>query len=170
MQCETFDTLALGSQITVYALNPIPGNTFQPPNGDFWGSGFVWANGVSTNAGFARISNKKLAGGTGNEVTVNNINLCFGANMGQVLKRITFKFGEYGGNLNLMLNRQFVNFKNFLDINGQLIGGVKVNVTSGGTGQDFGTIEFLGTIKDQRWWGHLAIGGQELWIDDFCWE
>jgi hypothetical protein len=69
-----------------------------------------------------------------------------------------------------MVDRQFVNFKNFHDINGKTIGTVKVNVLSGGTGNDFGEVEFTGAINDRRWWGHLAIGGQELWIDDFCWE
>jgi hypothetical protein len=170
MQCETFDSLAIGSQITVYFLNAVYSNTWQPPNGDFWGAKFVWSNGNSTDAGYARISNRGHAGGSGHEVTINNISLCFGTNFGQVLKRIRFKFGEYGGNLNLMINRQFVNFANFKDIHGQVIGGVKVNVLSGGSGNDSGEVELVGTIRDQRWWGHLAIGGQELWIDDFCWE
>jgi len=170
MPCETFESLALGSGITVYLLNPVYNNTFQPPAGDFWGAKFVWANGNSTDAGYARIDNRGRAGGAGHEVMINNINLCFSANFGQVLKHIRFAFGEYGGNLNLMINRQFVNFGNFKDIHGQTIGGVKVHVLSGGTGNDEGVIEFRGAIHDQRWWGHLAIGGQELWIDDFCWE
>ncbi|MCE7986390.1 MAG: hypothetical protein DYG89_34900 [Caldilinea sp. CFX5] len=170
MHCETFDTLALGSQIIVHSLNPVPTNTLQPPNGDFWGAKFIWANGNSTDTGYARIENRGRAGGSGHEVRVNNLNLCFGANFGQVLTRIKFVFGEYGGNLNLMLNRQFVNFRNFKDIDGQIIGGVKVIIHSGGAGNDTGVVELDGTINDQRWWGHLAIGGQELWIDDFCWE
>lgn len=170
LRCESFDTLPLGSQIGVFMLNPVPANNWQPPNGDFWGGPFVWSNNISTNNGFARISQAGRAGGSGREVTVNNLALCFGANFGQILKRIRFSFGEYGGNLNLMLNRQFVNFGNFQQIHGQVIGGVKVKVLSGGAGNDMGKIEFTGKITDQRWWGHLAIGGQELWIDDFCWE
>lgn len=170
MQCETFDSLPLGSQIIAYFLNPVPNNTWQPPNGDFWGAKFVSANGNSTDTGYARIVNRRRAGGSGHEVRVNNITLCFSANFGQVLKHIKFAFGEFGGNLNLMINRQFVNFRNFKDIHGQIIGGVNVNVLSGGAGNDSGAVEFTGTINDQRWWGHLAIGGQELWIDDFCWE
>ena len=67
MQCETFDSLALGSQITVYFLNPVYNNTWQPPNGDFWGAKFIWANGISTDAGFARIDNKGHAGGSRHE-------------------------------------------------------------------------------------------------------
>ncbi len=170
MRCEKFETLALNSQITVHALNPVPSNTFQPPDGDFWGAGFTPGTGPPLNTGVARIVDMKRAGGTGHEVKVNNICLCFSAGFGQVLQRITFAFGEYGGNLNLMLNGQFVNFQNFQDIDGKIIRGVKVTVLSGGGGQDFGKIEFTGPINDQMWWGHLAIGGQELWIDDWCWE
>lgn len=170
MNCETFDTLIVGSQLSVYFLNPVYSNTWQPPNGDFWANRFVWADGTSTDKGFAQVDNGGRAGGTGNEVQINNINLSFGANMGQVLRRIKFSFGEYGGNLNIIINGQLINFSNFKEIHGQLIGGVRVNVISGGDGNDTGEIEFYGTIKDQRWWGHISIGGQELWIDDFCWE
>ncbi|HEV8398701.1 MAG TPA: hypothetical protein VGQ18_02560 [Gemmatimonadales bacterium] len=170
MQCESFDTLPLGAQLTVYLLNPVPGNTWQPPNGDFWGAAFVWANNHSTNSGFARIDNRRRAGGSVQDVMINNINLCFAVNFGQVLSRIKFSFGEYGGNLNLVINRQFVNFKNFRDIHGQTIGGVRVNVLGGGFGNDTGAVELSGKITDQRWYGHMAIGGQELWIDDLCWE
>ncbi len=170
MRCEKFDSLPVGSQITAYLLNPAPNNTWQPPNGDFWGAKFVSANGNSTDTGYARITRAGHARGSGLEMMVNNINLCFSANFGQVLKRITVAFGEYGGNLNLMINRQFVNFSNFRDIHGQTIGGVKVNVVTGGAGHDSGQIEFTGDIYDQRWWGHLALGGQELWLDNLCWE
>jgi hypothetical protein len=93
-----------------------------------------------------------------------------GANFGQTLTYVKFACGDYGGDLNLMPNRQFVNFGNFKVIHGQIIAGVKVNVLSGGTGNDSGEIELRGRINDQRWWGHLATGGQELWIDDSCWE
>jgi hypothetical protein len=170
MRCETFDTLAIGSKIGVYFHNPVPNNTWQPPNGDFWGSAFVLPDGTLNQLGHAQITKARRAGSAGNEVMVNNINLCFSANFGQVLRHIRIAFGEYGGNLNLLINRQFVNFKNFGDIDGSIIGGVKVNVLSGGTGNDSGEIEFVGDIGDQRWSGHLAIGGQELWVDNVCWD
>ena len=143
MPSETFDSLPLGSTITPYLLSPVPGNTCQPPNGEFWGATFVWTNGISTNTGYARIQNKGAAGGSAHEVVVNNINLCFGAKPCQVLEGIQFNFGEYGGNLNLMINRQFVNFSNFQDIHGQIIGGVKINVLSGGRGNDSGEVGFI---------------------------
>ena len=79
------------------------------------------------------------------------------------------RFGEYGGNLNLRINNDFRNFRNFADVHGTTIGGVNVNVLSGGNGNDSGKIKFTGTIQDQGNWGHLAIGGQEFWIDDLCW-
>lgn len=175
MTCEDFETLPLGSKITDYLLNPVFTNTWQPPNGDFWGSKFVLANGIPYDGGFAEIVKAGRAGGTGQGVMINNMNLCFSAGFGQVLKQIRFAFGEYGGNLNLMINRQFIPrqfipFSNFRDLDGKTIAGVKVNVLSGGYGNDAGEIEFTGEIKDQRWWGQLSIGGQELWIDNLCWK
>jgi len=170
MRCETFDTLSIGSQIGVFFLNPAPNNTWQPPNGDFWGSSFVLPDGTPDNTGHAQIVKAHRAGGAGNEVMVNNINLCFSANFGQVLRHIRIAFGEYGGNLNIQINRKFINFRNFIDIHGSIIGDVKVNVLSGGTGNDAGEIEFVGEIRDHRWSGHLAIGGEELWVDNICWE
>lgn len=73
--------------------------------------------------------------------------------------RIRFKFGEFGGNLNIEINNQFENFEDFQDIAGTTIGGVSVNVTNG-FGQDAGTVELIGEIEQFR------IGGQEFLLDD----
>ncbi|MFQ5640977.1 MAG: hypothetical protein ACE5IR_23615 [bacterium] len=170
LRCETFDTLALGDRITVFTQGGPPGNTFQPPNGDFVGRVFYDADGNPTSDGFAEIENATRAGGTGHDVEVNNINFSFSANFGQTLNKVKFSFGEYGGNLNLSINGQMVNFDNFVDIDGQVIGGVKVTVLSGGLGNDSGEIELNGTIRDETNSGHITVGGQELWIDNFCWE
>ncbi len=50
------------------------------------------------------------------------------------------------------------------------VGGVGVKVVAGGSGHDMGEIEFRGEMYNQTWWGHFAVGGQELWIDSFYWE
>ena len=45
---------------------------------------------------------------------------------------------------------------------------VMVNL-SGGNGNDKGQVEFVGHMVDQAGGrGQLAVGGQELWIDDIC--
>jgi hypothetical protein len=168
-QCEEFEQFPLGSQIVVYHLNPVPTNTWQSFDADFWGAAFQWGNGNWTDQGFARIVKDGNAGGSGKEVWVNNINLCFGTSFERGLEFVRFRFGEYGGNLNLMFNGHILNFENFEEIHKQVIGDVRINVLSGGAGNDKGEIEFQGPIRPRWRWGHFAVGGQELWIDDFCW-
>jgi hypothetical protein len=164
--CETLDTLSVGAQIGVGAP---PTNSFQPPTMDIAAHPFQWANGTSTSTGHAKIENAGLAGGSGNDMRVNNLLTSISVGFGQTLKSVEFAFGEHGGNLNVSVNNQLKNFANFADIHGQTIAGVKINVLSGGAGNDKGKIEFTGTMNDQAsGLGQFAVGGQELWIDDIC--
>jgi hypothetical protein len=164
--CESLDTLTPGARAVV-GVPPV--NSFQPPTMDIGARPFTWASGVSTSTGYAEIQTGSKAGGSGNEMQVNNILVTFSVGFGQTLETLRFSFGEYGGNLNLWINNQFTNFNNFADIHGTTIGGVQVNVLSGGNGNDKGQIEFVGHMVDQAGGrGQLAVGGQELWIDDIC--
>lgn len=90
---------------------------------------------------------------------MNNVSLDF--NFGSSLAGLTLPFGEYGGNLNININGDFRNFENFADINGLVIGGVKVSVVNG-FGNDTGLLQLSGGI------GSFSVGGQELWIDNVC--
>lgn len=164
--CESLDSLALASQIVVGSP---PTNSFQPPTMDISAHPFTWGSGTVTSGGHAMIQHGGLAGGSGGEIAVNNILTGISVGFGQALEALRFSFGEYGGNLNLSINNKFVNFDNFSQINGQTIGGVHVNVLHGGHGNDKGQIEFIGHMVDQsQGLGQLSIGGQELWIDDIC--
>lgn len=106
---------------------------------------------------YAEVQNGGSAGGSGNEMLVNNVNLDFG--IPAPVSGCSLLFGEYGGNLNIEINGVFKNFENFSEINGDTIGGVHVTVVNG-FGNDKGSIHLVGTIEQ------FAIGGQELWIDD----
>lgn len=165
--CESLNTLVLGEQIVVGGAPP--SNSFQPPTMDIGAHPFTWATGTTTSGGYANIENAGHAGGSGNEITVNNIVISIDVGFGQTLNALRFSFGEYGGNLNVSVNNSFTNFQNFSDINGKTIGGVAVNVLSGGSGNDKGQIEFTGTMSEQTsGLGQFAVGGQELYIDDIC--
>lgn len=119
---------------------------------------FQWSNGTWTNTGYAAVIPAALAGGSGKELNLNNVNLVF--DFGRPIKGLVIRFGEYGGNLNIMINGTFRNFANFQDIAGNW-GGVQVTVT-GGNGNDKGVVKIKGEIKD------FYLGGQELYIDDIC--
>lgn len=123
-------------------------------------SAFQWNNDIWTYAGFAQVTVDGNAGGTGQEMWCNNVTLIFV--FCRQLTGLTLKFGEYGGNLNLMINDDFQNFENFEEINGLVIGGVTVTVSGDGDGQGTGTLTLSGTID------YFRIGGQELYIDDVC--
>ena len=146
-----FEDLALGTTYNFGAFFttngvPIDVEAFQFSNLNF-------------GANFAQVDGDQNAGGSGNDLEINNVLLDFGLPAGTT--SISFLFGEFGGNLNLNINGDFRNFENFQDIDGLSIGGVNANLVSGGLGNDQGRIEFAG--------GPIALfklGGQELWIDN----
>ena len=145
-----FEDLALGSTY-------FTGDTFVTSGSTVKASDFQWSNGIWTSGGFSSVDNGGLAGGSGQDLALNNINLNFIFN-GPV-DRIELLFGEYGGNLNIDINGTFVNFANFSDINGTIIDGAFVDVING-FGNDMGSLAITGSINS------FAIGGQELWIDN----
>ncbi|MEA1908554.1 MAG: right-handed parallel beta-helix repeat-containing protein, partial [Euryarchaeota archaeon] len=150
--CVDFEDLPIGAMFYVKDVFTDSGAkiTVQP---------FQWGNGQWTTGGFAEVGNAGDAGGSGNEMQVNNVNLGF--DFGSPCGGLTLLFGEYGGNLNIEINGDFRNFRNVIDINGTVIGGVSVSVVNG-LGNDRGRLELSGTINS------FAIGGQELWIDHVC--
>ncbi|MFC1760584.1 hypothetical protein ACFL6U_00715 [Planctomycetota bacterium] len=120
---------------------------------------FQWPGGTWTNNGYAVIQNDGLAGGSGQEAWINNVNLSI--EFPWRPDALSLQFGEYGGNLNMEINGDFINFENFSEIHASVIGGCDVFV-SNGFGNDKGSLTLVGEIHS------FAIGGQELVIDDIC--
>ena len=167
MTCESLDSLVPKTQITVLA--PPPGNSFQPPSMDLAAHPFTWGNGTMTPDGFAEVDDQGRAGGSGYDVEVNNVLLSVSIGAGQALQQLQLTFGEYGGNLNLSVNNQLVNFNDFVNIAGTVIAGVKVDLLYISPSNDLGQILFQGPMMDQAaGLGQFSVGGQELWIDDIC--
>lgn len=123
-------------------------------------SEFEWSGGGLTADGFAMVDTGGVAGHAGQDIMVNNVNLDF--EFGATVDGLTLQFGEFGGNLNLEVNGDFVNFEDFMDVDGMILGGVVVSVPVGGSGGDTGQLKLDGLIES------FAIGGQELWIDHVC--
>jgi len=145
-----FEDLTLGTTYHVW-------DTFTTSGTPITVKPFQWGNGTWYNGGHTTVGNAGRAGGSGNELNLNNVNLEFGLSM--PLTGLSLLFSEYGGNLNIEINGNFRNFNNFENINGLTIGGVHVTVING-FGNDMGSLQLTGTISQ------FAIGGQELWIDD----
>jgi hypothetical protein len=119
---------------------------------------FQWTNGQWTSNGYVKVVNGNRAGGSGQELYVNNANVLLEfcdppAGLSLLL--------SHGGNLNIEINGEFVNFRRFAEIDGRIIGGVAVSLASGpAAGQ--GELKLEGKIYS------FTLGGQELWIDDLC--
>lgn len=147
---SAFEDLPLGASYVV-------GDTFVTSGIPITVGEFQWSNGSWTDAGNTTVVNSGMAGGAGKELNVNNVNLHFGFDY--PLDHIVLLFGEYGGNLNIRINGVFKNFDNFVQIDGQSIGGVDIAVTNG-LGNDKGSLRLKGEIWE------FALGGQELFIDN----
>ena len=141
----------------VYDTTYVVGNTFTTNGQLFELDQFQWGNLVWTSGGHAYVDNELLAGGSGLDLELNNINLK--TSFSGPVSSLGLVFGEYGGNLNIAINGDFLNFSQLSDINGLTIGGCAIAVTNG-FGNDQGTFLATGSI------GTFKLGGQELWIDD----
>jgi hypothetical protein len=150
--CVAFEDQRVGAHYVV-------GDTFTDSGVEMLVDEFQWSSGTMTPNGFVEIQNGGQAGGTGNDLNVNNANVSF--TLPASVEGLYLRFGEYGGNLNIRINGDFVNFEDFADINGKVIGGVDVSVFNG-HGNDMGMLILNGSVTD------FAIGGQELFIDDVC--
>jgi len=150
--CIQFEDLKTGTGYKV-------GEIFKTDNTSITVAAFAWSSGILTDSGTAYVAAQEAAGGFENELQVNNVNLNF--NFDAASDGLSILFGEYGGNLNININGEFLNFENFADIDGRVIGGVSISVLKG-FGDDAGFLQLSGTLKS------FALGGQELWIDNVC--
>jgi hypothetical protein len=134
------------------------GDTFTSQGVDFEVAPFQWPNGTMYNGGKVFADDKLLACGDVWDLLTNNANVYVLFPTPQT-QNIGWNFGEYGGNINLMINGDFRNVDNYLDLHGLMVGGVMVQIMVGGGGNDCGRIELIGVVEK------LMIGGQEHWID-----
>ena len=144
-----FEDLPLGATYSV-------GNSVVTANASLAVMPFQDATGTWTSSGTARVENGGRAGGTGQEISVRNVNLELKTVV--PLTEVSLRFGHYGGNLNVKVNGDFRNVMGMSQINGATIGGAKVAVVN--YSANTGRVTVSGPI-DQ-----FAIGGQEFYIDD----
>ena len=122
---------------------------------------FQWSNDIWTSSGTVKVDTSNHARGSGIDINSRNANLHFQFNY--PLNEITFKFGELGGNINITVNDDFRNIQDIVSLNGTMIGGVQVTITSYQQGNNwYGEMILTGTIND------FIIGGQELWLYYIC--
>ncbi|MEL6655103.1 MAG: hypothetical protein AAFY48_11570 [Bacteroidota bacterium] len=122
---------------------------------------FTWSNGGITSSGMVMIRDTKCLNPGGVEAQLNNVNIK--ADLpAEGVSCISFKAVNKGGNLNLTINNQFLNFSEASDIDGTMQGGVMIEAS--GANDVAGLWKFTGNITD------FQVGGQELFVDDWCIE
>jgi len=149
--------------------DPAPGSIYSVPM-TFTDSGavvsalaFQWSNGNWTPNGEMLVVDASWcsSGGSGQNLTLNNINaeIVFPV---PIDNGLSIQIGEYGGNVNLMINGVHENKPTFSDMPPS-IGGVLVSCTGPGcSGGGIGVLKLEGAINS------IYIGGQEFCIDDVC--
>jgi hypothetical protein len=119
----------------------------------------VGACGAPFASGFTEVVVGGLACGSGKELEVNNVSLAF--DFGATVTDVVIPFGEYGGTVSLEVNGDCEVVENFIELDGTNLGGVAVSVWDPNVpGQGCGVIRLGGQVAS------LAIGGQELFLDD----
>jgi len=153
--CLRFSDLALD---TVYHV----GDTFTTSGKQVKVERFQWGGGAWTDEGRARVDGRHYARGSGRDMNAGNVNLKF--LFDYPISKLSLKFAEFGGNVNLRINGDHRNTSDFIDLHGSTVGGVLVDVQAVQEGGHnwYGSMTLTGTIDD------VAIGGQELWLDDVC--
>jgi len=157
-----FSALAQGDCVDFESLTPT--TTYTVPS-SFADSGvtisvgqFQWSNGIWTSDGNAQVDTGNTAGGLGNDMGINNVNLDF--DFGRSVKDLRMLYANLGGNINLSINGDFRNESDLSVLDGQWVGGTLVQVLSSPTGR--GVLRVTGIVTS------FALGGQELWLDDVC--
>ncbi len=163
--------IAAASMITSCATcidfeNQIPGTrynvgeTIADPDTDIKVEQFQWANGDWTSTGHARVDKRFYPPGSTTDINANNVNL---HPQHESAGKITFKFSELGGNNNIEVNGDFRNVEDLTGLNNTTVGGAKITVDASRQGRIFqGAMTLEGNISD------FSFGGQELWVDDYC--
>ena len=139
------------------------GEVLSASNVEFGVEEFFYGGGGSTTDGKAVIDDRGYSRGGGKDLNTRNVNLrpYFSHNV----KSVDLYFAELGGNVNLSINGDFKNTANLHDLNNTVVGGVQVTVEDIQEGNNYyGRLKAVGTISE------FSIGGQELWIDNFCFE
>ncbi len=136
---------------------------------------YQWPNSTWTDGGYVEIVAGTQAGGAVNEVHFNNACLGVIASGAVEVKKMSVKFGDYGGNVNLIVSGQLRNESDYFALPAVLPPSIAVNVTGslpqgvlkldGDMQKFFFTYPAPITFPTLQY-AAVVGGGQELWIDD----
>ncbi|MFV2065380.1 MAG: FG-GAP-like repeat-containing protein [Pirellulales bacterium] len=144
------DTFKVGQTFTTIGTDGVPMLVTVEP--------FEFLDGTLFGSGFAQVDGSGLAGGTGQDVQTNNVNLRF--DFAEPVAGLSVLFADQGGSNNLSINGDRRAVADLAELDGIVVGGATVRVTM--FDNERGLVEVEGTISS------FAIGGQEFWLDTLC--
>lgn len=116
--------------------------------------------------GEVEVTNGANTTGSGNDIRPNNSIVSL--TLPPSTNGATFQFADFGGDNELRVNGVTLTGpgqNRMIDFDGASLGGATVAVSASQSGNNWtGSVAITGPINA------LSIGGQELWIDDLCYE
>jgi len=128
--------------------------------------------------GHVEIIKDNKSGGSGNEIHFDNACLGVEEHIPKKLEKVTLKFADYGGNINIVENGDLHNEDNFASVISPTSKGLRLKITPSNSTK--GTLQLTGTMTKFKFPGPtppaledkdifyscIIGGGQELWVDD----
>lgn len=150
-QCESFESLNAGDEFVI-------GETVNTPNLSFL---VEPVQNVST-SGSAGIVSQNQTYGSGLCIRPSYVSLNFQHEF--PANEIKLKFADFGGASYFTINDDFRAVGSIVDLNGLSLGGVPItiNINNQNEYNQIGDMILNGNITS------FSIGGQEFWIDDYC--
>lgn len=132
---------------------------------DFIFDSFTFSSGTTFNSGIANVASQGDAGGSGQELWTNNVQLAT-SDLPDNTTIISFNFGSFGGNDNLYINGfQFFSTDLFA-LDGQTLGPAEISITDLGDGRGGPGPKGRLTLTSTTPITTFKVGGQEFVVDD----
>jgi hypothetical protein len=128
----------------------------------FLTGGFLTAPGELISDGTAAVSSLNRANHFGQELHLTNATVSIFTSI-SCMTDLSFRFGDYGGKVNLLLNGELVIVDSLTELDGTLLGGALISVnTLPAPGGEVGRLSVSGEVTS------LDIGGADLYVDHIC--
>src|SRR5690606_16150608 len=102
-----------------------PGRNFTASEHSVYIRDFVFGDGTPYDEGWVEIQNSISPDSTGLRLWFNNANASF--YFGGDLSGLSLRYSDFGGNSNIVVNGEFLNFDEFSEIDGTSISGVDIS-------------------------------------------
>jgi hypothetical protein len=153
--CANFTILPLGA---TYSADDF--DIFENGNLSFLTAPYQGSDGLARTGGEVTVSSEGKAGFSDRELRLRDATVSI---QGQCMTGVSFRFGQYGGEIRLGINNAVAHTTSLATLHGTTLGGVGITVnTLPAPGGEFGYIIFNGQING------LDIGGEDFYLDRLC--